>query len=143
MISSEIYRFENKSQAWEYRRPDLTEVQAAYIAGLIDGEGSVFVSTKGKTCTAVISVYNSDRRCLDFCAEAFQTGTLSLQPKKRCNIPGVDPKPSYVWRIQNRAKVAGILWAILPYLVIKKDRAEAVLDFCKDVERIPVEQGFV
>lgn len=139
MIPSELYRFENKYQAWEYRRPELTEVQAAYIAGLIDGEGSIFISTKGGNCTAVISVYNSDRRCLDFCAAAFKTGTLSLQPPKRCNIPDVDPIPCYVWRVQNRAKVTGILWAIRPYLQIKGEKADAVLDFCKDVKRIPIE----
>lgn len=140
-IRAELYRFSNGRNSWEYKRPNLTVAQAAYIAGLIDGEGSIYVKRCRKWLQAIISIGNTDRRCLDFCYEVLQAGNVKFwQPSRKNRRPIRSNKPLYSWYVGSRAEVLGIIKAIYPYLQIKKEQADAVLELLVSVEEIPVEQ---
>lgn len=109
----------------------LTEAQKGYIAGFIDGEGSLGVSVhrrkdwKRPYYTPNINVYNSDIFALQSMLE--ETGIGGIYPLKRKDRP-VEYKTSYVWRITGR-KARELLTAILPYIRIKKRQAVLLIRF--------------
>lgn len=96
----------------------LSETEAAYIAGLIDGEGSISLSPQsaGFRCPH-LSVSSNDRELLDWLLEKTGVGTTII--KKRA--VGTHAT-QYQWAVKNRRAIA-VLEQIEPYLRIAKKRA--------------------
>ena len=105
----------------------LTEPEKAYLAGIIDGEGSIsLVRHKGPRCglhnlDAVVKVTNTDSVLIGWLRE--KTGVGSIYHRSRAGSRYRDVY-TIVWAT---TAVRDILEAVLPYLVIKRDRAEIVL----------------
>ena len=116
-----------------------------WIACAIDSEGSLTLSranlcraghrkkwgTAGGTYVAWISIYNTDLRYIDACAAILRSWGLTIRtrpmsrkpPKKNCKV-------GYGVFIGGMEQVSILLSMVLPYLVIKKDFAEAILSLC-------------
>lgn len=101
--------------------PDLSSESAAYLAGIIDGEGSITIK-KGKR-GATISVCNTSFALMEWLMKI--TGRPRVYRRKvqtsaivkaRCDI--------FVFEITGARDVLYLLRATLPYLTIKRDRAE-------------------
>lgn len=92
----------------------------AYLAGLIDGEGTICIFIHNDRMRLILTVYNSHAECLQWVQTTF--GGRFRQVKRRRR----DWKPSYVWET-GWQHAAGILRAVLPYLRIKKLQAELFL----------------
>lgn len=98
-----------------------TETEAAYIAGLLDGEGSIcwYKQRRGRDQPMLIIV-NTHYGVLEW-MEQFG-GRIAAK-----KVNG-DRKPCWHWRMGRTAHVASLLEAIEPFMQIKKDKASAMLE---------------
>lgn len=111
--------------------PTLTSTQAAYLAGLFDGEGSVSIVRSGKTWGMHVSIGSSA-----------EDGFLRVLYDE-CSCPGSfcqptrtpDRRPRVVWAMAGRA-AAWFLTSTLPWLRLKNHQAEIALDMHEQLRRI-------
>lgn len=84
----------------------------AYIAGLIDGEGTITLTREhcGENRRLVVSIANTELALLDFVRQAVGAGRVT---RKRATSKA--HTPSFAYRITSRQAVA-LLHQILPYL---------------------------
>lgn len=103
----------------------------AYTAGLVDGEGYIglYKNYSAKdSFSPVVKVVSTDLVMVPFMQQHFGGYVDTRKPPR----PG--SKQSYCWQIRNNRQVKPFLESILPYLRVKKARAEVVLsyiDTCK------------
>lgn len=117
----------------------MEDVWWAYLAGLIDGEGTFGIvkhkenTTRGFYFCPYISISNTNKNALLFIKEELGSiGNLhktSTRKQDRGNI-----KPSYKFDICKRQHIIEIIPKTLPYLIIKKDNALILLEFCRNRE---------
>lgn len=121
------------------------ETKLAWLAGIIDGEGCLQIWWKTRThrsgnstCTpsARITITNSSEAIVQECIKIFQ----DLGIKYYCR----DPKNSVIRKmvrleILNYGSLKTILDAVTPYMIGKKDQAEALREF---VEKASKRNGF-
>lgn len=105
----------------------LTTEDAAYIAGIIDGEGTIsldlsFPKRGGYQFHARLCVTNSSQLLLDYLTE--KLGGAIYRKKGEW-----ETKPCYRWHICSKDEVSSLLKIVLPFLVVKKRHAEIVVDF--------------
>lgn len=107
---------------------ELTVAEAAYLAGLIDGEGTVMVSDRrkhrpGSTHPSVyLSIAGSWEPMHDWLIKTTGVGTIG---KYRIGDPnsGINSsKQVYAWRVQASTAIA-VLRQTLPYMIEKAERA--------------------
>jgi hypothetical protein len=120
------------ARAQQIKRPtvsNLTVAQAAYLAGMIDGEGSILVWQRKDRAigqrSARVVVVNTDRPVMDWLL-ANVGGNLNNKPDTRPSAFGTPRKPCWTW-IVNGQNAVNILTQVLPYLVIKRDKAIAAI----------------
>ena len=108
-----------------YRTPNtLSAPDAAYIAGLIDGEGTITLIRKhrNENRQLSVSISNTERVLLEFVHQAVGVGKITT---KRTSKP--HHTPSYTFAIYNRQALS-LLEQIHSYLqTYKKKRAELIL----------------
>jgi hypothetical protein len=104
----------------------MNETTKAYMAGIFDGEGSVFIRTRGKDGipdSIVMTITNSDPRIMKWLKENFG-GLINRSIHKG----RVGRLPCWVWTVNSRLAVS-ILREILPYLIIKRDQTEVAIAY--------------
>lgn len=102
----------------------------AYIAGIIDGEGTIFISkgkpTTGRTSPAYVAclrVGNTDKRLIDFLHDTFGEGGVH-----RRLMPSDKWKTCWMWAATGPA-AGRAMRAIRPFLLLKGEQADLLLDF--------------
>ena len=114
----------------------MTDVEIGYMAGLLDGEGSVsikkYTSPRGHNWyyAIEIQIYNNHRPVLEWIQLRFPGEVFSRKARANKN-----QKPSFVWRAWGQ-NAAGILRFLKPHLVIKSQHADAALSLY-DIPRTP------
>lgn len=102
---------------------DLTEIDCAYIAGLIDGEGSIYVMKhREKTFYPAISIAMTHQDVLAWFAKKLG---LSVSDVPRTPVGW---RNQYSCRIHGKRAVA-LCRRLLPHLKVKREQAEMLLDF--------------
>jgi len=110
----------------------LSEIQAAYLAGLIDGEGSIAVSRK-RDCSGVrrgysyrlnLSISNTDTDLVQWCLKVTGVGTIG----RCCSTNPLRHKAATRWTVWTR-QAAQVLEQVVPHLVSKRQHAELALEF--------------
>ena len=107
------------------RTARLSETDAAYLAGLIDGEGTIALTRlhRGQNRQLVISVSNTERSLLGWVLQSTRVGKIT---SKRTSSPHHAPGLTYT--VANRQALA-VLAQVTPYLKsYKAERARLVLD---------------
>lgn len=110
-------------------------VQLAYLAGLMDGEGS-FMITRSR------NPYNGTSKYAYIAG--IQVGMVTPQPLHVLKsifggsiyverVPG-NRQDVYRWRVNGRADTMRVIEALLPYLMVKREAALVLYDFCKNWE---------
>ena len=100
---------------------------SAYLAGIIDGEGSICIvrkfgpRSKNPSFLIRISVGMSCLQIIEFLQENFR-GSIHKEKKK------LNRKQMYRWNIQGN-KAANFLEAIRPFLIEKKEKAKIAMEF--------------
>ncbi|MCG8378133.1 MAG: LAGLIDADG family homing endonuclease [Proteobacteria bacterium] len=103
----------------------LSVTDAAYIAGLIDGEGTITLSKRhrNENRQLVVSISNNEKQLLDYLKDVTGVGTIT---KKRTYVE--HHLTNYTYRISNRQAIS-LLEQTISYLhTHKQKRAEIVLD---------------
>jgi hypothetical protein len=104
---------------------ELSSTDAAYIAGLIDGEGTVTLSRRhaNEHRQLLISISNTERSLLDFVLDAAGAGKITAKRTTKAHH-----SPSFAYAISNRQALS-LLSQISPYLrSYKRLRARLILD---------------
>lgn len=112
----------------------LTEPQKAYIAGIIDGEGSIMgykvsrkAAARGFGWKLGVSVGNTNYDLIHWLRDTTGIGSWreSSEPKNPKH------KRAAKWYVSSRKDIEQLLEAVLPYLLIKRRNAELALEFVK------------
>ena len=113
----------------------LTEVEKAYLAGLIDGEGCITIlkNKSQRECTTpmyalLVIVMMTEEEVIRHCHEMAGIGSVTIGHSNQ----KVDPKyrMRYQWQM-SRNQAVELLTVIKDYLIVKKDQAELALEFAK------------
>lgn len=105
----------------------LSETDAAWLAGFVDGEGTIASARGGRGgryITWKLSVPNTHYGSLQHCLDVTNVGSIT----PRMGI-GDNRKPIWHWQVFSQANIASILRQILPYLVIKREAALRFLEW--------------
>lgn len=110
----------------EPKNPSLSPTQLAYLAGLIDGEGTVTVKRVAYKWTGVVSIANTSKPLMDWLRAAIPNRGAHIRTQTMNGM----------WRPLYQFVIIGLAWgplheALLPYLVVKRPQMELVLEFCR------------
>lgn len=104
----------------------------AWLAGFIDGEGSLGIHKHHKTYMPMISIYNTSAETMEHVKRLL--GELEVNycftmydPSKRTGSFG--QKTMYTIHIRKRTSVISLLRSIIPYMITKRARAQMMLDY--------------
>ena len=102
----------------------------AYLAGIIDGEGCICIrhhtkDRKSPTWDSRLYIVSTDRKLIDWLQSNFGGLTYSRNSKKNPHW-----KTKHEWVVPAN-QLLPILYAVLPYLVIKKEHSEIAIKFRK------------
>lgn len=100
----------------------MEKIEKAYLAGLVDGEGTVTLSRKhsNETPSPEVSIANNSLQLLGWVKNVVGTGKIT---SKRKNKP--HHAQSYTWSIRDN-KVISFLDEIKNYLIVKKQQAKLI-----------------
>ncbi len=102
------------------------KTELSYMAGIIDGEGYItaIYTPKTRRFNPYVGVTSTDRILVDWIKNRFGGYVYERQtPKEHPHY-----KKKYEW-VARQSDIDTILPEIIPYLVIKKDRAIVFLEF--------------
>lgn len=106
----------------------LKEIEKAYLAGIIDGEGTVTLTRqrKNQTATPSVSVANNNLKLLKW-IKSLLGGTIISKKKRK-----VDHHDSYAWMIRYDSALR-FLKEIRGFLIVKRPHADLILKKYKSV----------
>lgn len=108
----------------------LTDIEAAYIAGIIDGEGALSVGLRfhpaHPAVTARLSICNTDLQLIKWLSIKFNTNQKYLQRHRARNS-----KIVYSITIGQRAHLQAIITRVMAYLIVKKRLSNLFLAILK------------
>lgn len=114
----------------KYMRKKYGNTRIAYLAGIIDGEGSIYIGnfscnpkTKEPYYQTNIQVTNTDIALIDWLRKVFGGLVTHRTPKQ---TPSNSRKDVYTWTISGE-RLTHICELILPYLICKRKQAEIML----------------
>lgn len=113
---------------------NLTETEAAYIAGLIDGEGSILLTRhwiknrKRYYYNVKVRLFNTNIEALEWVQIKVGGGSLFPFPNYRYSNRFNTQKQMYILDFSRRLAVE-LLRRVLPYLIVKRRQAEVILDY--------------
>jgi hypothetical protein len=109
---------------------ELSDVQAAYLAGLIDGEGCLFISKQQfKRCVypsyrAHLIIVMTSKSVIEYVHSLVGAGNVYFVKSISENL-----QHKYRWEVTNNADLFKIISGIMPFLIVKKHEAETALEF--------------
>lgn len=117
----------------------------AYIAGVMDSDGCFMIIKQnrvfnGKNCpqhTPTVKISQVEPECIKYITHDLGMGKYKLDRtriREYENGRRFGSKPMYDWYIRSREKLKPFLTGIIPYLRIKKNRAEILLEFCNSIK---------
>lgn len=122
------------SKRCDYIRKEFTVAQLAYMAGIMDGEGTFYIGNYSgnrkngdKHYQTVIAICSTDKCLIDWLYATFEGSTRQYTPNqmaKNCR------KQVYRWQATSN-RLLHICEEILPYLVIKKRQCEIMIEIRK------------
>lgn len=121
----------------------LSDCDAAYLAGILDGEGNISLLRKtGRNPRIRIQIANTDKNLIDWIICTTGVGNINTRP-------GTDKhKTAYAWVCNNQPAIL-ILQQIKKYLIIKRDRcnlaiqASELSSISKPVSDILIDMDFI
>jgi hypothetical protein len=124
----------------EYRSPKLSEAEAAWLAALIDGEGHVCVhrhpKPPGNYVFATVGVSNTFRALIEKVIDVAGVGNAGIRQRPY----GKNGKVCYEARFSSVA-VSDILRQVRPYLIVKGQQADLVMELQDARDALPVRAG--
>ncbi len=110
----------------------MEEKDKIYIAGFVDGEGSIMINCykpkhkERKAFRGRFEVANTNKPIIEYIKNRFDLGEIR-QYKKR----SLKHKQAYYFQIGKQQEIIKALEQILPYLKIKQEQAKILIEWCK------------
>jgi hypothetical protein len=106
--------------------PPSSAAALAYLAGIIDGEGTICFQEKSNgTRQYRVAVIMTSEETIRWLGQ--WGGTVTALPMRRGSKSHW--KPQWSWRVTSHSNVRLVLTAVMPYLVTKKQTAAEALDY--------------
>lgn len=102
--------------------PDLGDTDAAYLAGIVDGEGCITLPKRRNGI--IITIGNTNTKLMDWLSSITLKQTY-LRPDKRAR------EPFYVLTICGARDLAYVLERLRPFLIVKADRCDQCLSILR------------
>src|SRR3990167_7187050 len=97
----------------------------SYLAGIIDGEGTITIMKNPKRYIPLICCGMTSKKIISLLAEKLEGNTyIERVPENR--------KQMYRWRISGREKILKALEKIMPYLIEKQNQAKILKEFIEN-----------
>jgi len=111
----------------------MSSTEAAYLAGLIDGDGHVALYTGGakKALSLTLQIANTNQELLAHVERITGAGSTRVQHKETSNR-----KQTYTWRCGG-SQAAAVLAQVIPCMVGKKERAELGIEYTAECKAHP------
>lgn len=119
----------------------------AYIAGIMDADGCFMINkhnrktpehrrwrtiqTRSPTYMPTVKICMIEKEAIDFIKNEVGFGQYNLNGARK-DRP--NSKPIYHWFIRGKKWVIPFLEEVIPYLRVKKVRAEFLLNFCRNMK---------
>lgn len=102
----------------------VSDTDLAYMAGMIDGEGSIMISVSKKhgNLTSKLTVYNTNEPVIRWMSETFGGSVFKVGRPLR-----LKHRQEWAWSTVGNPAVA-ILKQVMPYLKIKRTLAELAIE---------------
>jgi hypothetical protein len=97
-----------------------------YVAGIIDGEGTLAIYHSCGRYAAEVVIPNTSFDLMKWLVGSFGGRYNTFQPE---DLHGYNRKLLYRWRPSGKKNREKFLLGILPYLVIKREQANILLEF--------------
>jgi len=119
----------------------MEEVKLAYIAGILDGEGSIMIQRqasksfmeqrRSRGCfhphySPAIRIGMLERDPLDLIVETTKIGKIYKEKSYH------HKRPMFRWMIRSKQEIEDFLPLVIPFLLVKKKQAELCLKFVKE-----------
>lgn len=102
------------------------ETELAYLAGIVDGEGSVELKIQRTgTMDLLLHIYNSDKPLFDWIVEHFGGRLYEIHRKATTLRP--QWQPVYNWNIGGQ-QARDLLERLLPYMLVKPAQARLAIE---------------
>lgn len=115
---------------WIDERPEvriLSKVEAAWIAGVIDGEGSIGLYDYGREGRRVqVQLGNTSEAFVKRFRELIGCGSTVFRVAFVTSHHG--RQPMYHYTLKGSARCYKLLRQVLPYLIIKRDKAASIIE---------------
>ena len=113
----------------------ISQTELAYLAGFIDGEGTITLNYRRDrdSFQPLISITNTDKMIIEWLANIFSGGGITEYNSTHTHsFKYENRKTLYVYQLGRQSEIVKLLESILPYLKVKKKRAELLLIYCKE-----------
>jgi hypothetical protein len=109
--------------------PRMAPQDWAYLAGMIDGEGTIYYQKhKMPSFQGVVRVYQKDRTVLDYLHGLFKVGDVHQVGGQDQVLNGKKyDDTSHQWAVGAILEIRWLLTGVLPYLKVKSDAANTTL----------------
>lgn len=118
------------------KRPEIRKFkkwESSWLAGMIDGEGSVGIYNYGKEGRRIqIQIGNTDSKLIDRFREIIGCGSTVFRTNIHISHKG--RKPMYQYNLKGSNRCYWVLKQVLPYLITKKDKVFGII---KEIEERP------
>lgn len=114
---------------------NVTDTEWAYLAGFVDGEGTIFMK---HSSARYVLVVNTDEKVIEWIKERWPGYGKALRPPKE----GERKKPLHYLAWTRRDALLAMLDGLIPFLVTKQDKAEQLRAFVLSGDRTPAEGGY-
>lgn len=117
-----------------------TEAQIGYIAGMLDGEGTISISwtRENKTMAVAVSIANTYKKALKEIRNWLGTGSITKQQGIQAKL--ANHKLCWVWRVGGTTCIE-ILKRLEPHLIIKKSRARVAIEFFERRQQLDIRKA--
>jgi len=112
--------------------PKLDRDVSCYLAGLMDGEGCLMIQRQRKHGPSPHWCYSPEVRLVLSHKETMEWVAKKIDRELKAWVPKSDKhKLCYRLSISDSVGVAYLIEQLLPFLIVKRDAAAALLDFCR------------
>lgn len=105
---------------------NLSETEKAYLAGIIDGEGTLIATwqTKTKVFAFEITVANTNKAVLEWIVKKVGVGGVYAEKRSPNSQYYKTRKYAYKYRLYRISQILPLITAIRPYMIIKRKQAD-------------------
>ena len=127
-----------------YIRIDYKERDIAYLAGIIDGEGTMYIGNFSKNpktglpnYQTQMEVVNTEKKLIEWLAQTFGGKCAN---RTREQIPGKSRKEVFIWRCSGD-RLTHLCEILKPYLIIKRRQVDIMLEMRATYDRQSYQKG--